>query len=348
MKKDFKVSIIVPVYNVEKYLSDCVDSILNQSYKNIEIILVNDGSTDNSPSICDEYSRKDDRVKVIHKKNEGVSVARNSGIKAASGEYIAFVDSDDLVDKSIYTNMIETIDNKNTDLVMCSFKRIFNNGDMELSDEPLKEGYYNKDLIFEELILPMVGNSFSNMSSPLIMGAIWRCLYKKEIIEKYDITFPKIKIAEDMLFHLYYLAACESVYVTKEPLYYYRYNNLSATKNYISNLWDTLMYQLKLVEEALMKFGIYNEKSKERVHVNTLYFISWCFSNECNPKNPKVYKDAIKEMKKISKNDRYKEVFTWKNIMHASFKERCVFICIKLRLYRILYLYENKTMKNMG
>lgn len=120
-----KISIIVPVYNVEKYLSQCIESIINQNHKNIEIILVNDGSTDKSGDICDKYSLKDNRIKVIHKKNEGVSIARNTGLKVATGEYIAFVDGDDLVDKDIYTRLINVINNSKYDLVMCRFYRSF-------------------------------------------------------------------------------------------------------------------------------------------------------------------------------------------------------------------------------
>ena len=122
-----EISIIVPVYNVEKYLSQCIESIINQNYKNIEIILVNDGSTDKSGDICDSYSLKDNRIKVIHKKNEGVSIARNTGLKVATGEYIAFVDGDDFVHEYIYTKLINIINNSKYDLVMCRFYRSFFN-----------------------------------------------------------------------------------------------------------------------------------------------------------------------------------------------------------------------------
>ena len=234
-----KISIIVPVYNIEKYLSQCIESIINQNYKNIEIILVNDGSTDKSGDICDSYSLKDNRIKVIHKKNEGVSIARNTGLKVATGEYIAFVDGDDLVHKDIYTKLINVINNSKYDLVMCRFYRSFFNEENKIEDEPLEEGEYERNEVFEKLILPMIGNDFKNTGKTLIMGAIWRCLYKKEIIKKNKIEFPVINIAEDMLFHLNYLGYCNYVYVEKEPLYYYRYNNNSATKKYITDLWDT-------------------------------------------------------------------------------------------------------------
>ena len=341
-----KISIIVPVYNVEQYVGECIESILNQSFKNIELILINDGSKDNSGFICDQYAKKDNRIKVIHKKNEGVSIARNIGISNASGEYIAFVDSDDIVDEEIYTTMLKAMKKNESDLVMCRYKRIYNNGKNELALEPLREGLYNKEQIFNNLILDMIGNESSNISQPLIMGSTCRCLYKKEIIDKYEIEFPIIKIAEDMLFHLHYLMTCEKAYVAGEALYYYRYNELSATKNYINNLWEVLMYQLELVEDGLNKFNLLNNKSKERLKINTFYFISWCFTNECNPRNSKKYSEIIKEMRKISKYNKFKEVFTWNNIKKTHIKEKCVFTCIKLRLYTLVYFYHKMNMKD--
>ena len=330
-----KISVIVPVYNVEQYVGECIESILNQSFYDIELILINDGSKDNSGFICDEYAKKDNRIKVIHKKNEGVSIARNIGIKNASGKYIAFVDSDDLVDKEIYTTMLQAIEESGSDLVMCRYEKVYSNRNNELAIEPLREGLYDKEQIFNNLILDMIGNDTC------------RCLYKKDIIDKYKIEFPVIKIAEDMLFHLYYLMSCKKVYVVNKALYYYRYNELSATNNYINNLWEILMNQLELVEDGLNKFNLLNSKSKERLEINTFYFISWCFTNECNPRNLKKYREIIKEMKKISKHNKFKKVFTWKNIMKASFKERCLFTCIKLKLYILVYLYHHKKFNSL-
>lgn len=340
-----KISIIVPVFNVELYLSKCIESILNQKYNNIEVLLINDGSTDNSGEICDKFANKDNRIKVIHKKNEGVSIARNIGLKYSTGEYIAFVDGDDFVNENIYTTLYSRINNSRFDLVMCRFYRSFSNGENIVENEPLREGEYLKDNIYKELILPMIGNDFDNMGKSLIMGTTWRCLYKKEIIKKNRIEFPIIKIAEDMIFNLNYLAYCNYVYIEKEPLYYYRYNYNSATKKYITNLWDTLSKQLNIVNNDLKKFKMLNENSKERLASNTFYYISWSFTNECHPYNVKKYMDIVEEMNRISKTEHFKNVFTWKNIIKSPFKERCLFICIKLKLYRIFYTYNNKKIK---
>ena len=125
------VSIIVPVYNTGEYLYKCLDSIIDQNLQEIELILINDGSTDNSAEICDRYSEKDKRVRVIHKKNEGVSIARNVGIRAAKGEYIGFIDSDDWIEKEMYQDMYYHAKNKEADIVMCDVCTVYDNNKSE-------------------------------------------------------------------------------------------------------------------------------------------------------------------------------------------------------------------------
>ena len=120
------ISIIVAIYNVDQYLEQCIDSIINQSYKNLEIILVNDGSTDNSKNICDYYSEIDKRIKVVHKKNGGVSSARNTGIDIATGDYIAFVDSDDYLELNMYETMINNLEQNQCDMGVCGYSIFYN------------------------------------------------------------------------------------------------------------------------------------------------------------------------------------------------------------------------------
>ena len=123
-----KISVIVPVYNVERYLKRCIESIINQTYKDLEIILVDDGSTDSSGNICDEYKKIDKRISVIHKKNGGLSDARNEGLKVVTGTYIAFVDSDDFLDLDMYEYMQKNIEKENADIVICGTKIDYDNG----------------------------------------------------------------------------------------------------------------------------------------------------------------------------------------------------------------------------
>lgn len=120
------ISIIIPVYNVEKYIGKCIDSLIKQKYDNLEIILIDDGSSDNSGEICDKYAKKDKRIKVIHKKNSGQADSRNIGISKASGKYIGFVDSDDYIDKDYYNRLYKTLVKNNADVVTCKYQNVYN------------------------------------------------------------------------------------------------------------------------------------------------------------------------------------------------------------------------------
>lgn len=145
MQRNELISIIVPVYKVEKYINRCVDSILAQTYKNLEVILVDDDSSDSCPTICDEYAKKDNRVRVVHKKNEGVSAARNDGISIANGKFICFVDSDDYVAENYVQKMVEEQQKNNADVVFCSYYNVCNKV-VSKASEDLKELVYNKKI----------------------------------------------------------------------------------------------------------------------------------------------------------------------------------------------------------
>ena len=222
-----KVSVIVPVYNVEPYLEKCIFSLMNQTYSNIEILLIDDGSTDKSGKICDEWCKRDNRIKVYHNKNNGVSNARNCGIRNSCGDYITFVDSDDWVDRCYIQKLIEVTVVKYYDLVICRyFTEDFVRGKIKehrLSEElkgEFLEDYYN--------ILNFIG------------GPVFK-LYKSEIIKKNKIFFPEdMSYSEDRVFnHKYYHYVKEYMFVD-EPLYYYasRNNNslskIRSYKNYIA------------------------------------------------------------------------------------------------------------------
>lgn len=148
-----KISIIVPIYKVEIYLRKCVDSIVNQTYKNIEILLIDDGSPDNCGIICDEYAKKDERIKVIHKKNGGLSDARNYGIEASSGDYIMFVDSDDYISKDMCEILLKKALENNADIVSCNFKEIYiDNFEEEINKQSIKKSleiYTNLEVIYK-------------------------------------------------------------------------------------------------------------------------------------------------------------------------------------------------------
>lgn len=174
-----KISVIVPVYNVEKYLSKCINSILDQTHKNLEIILIDDGSTDNSGKLCDEYYNKDKRIKVIHQKNGGLSVARNSGLEIATGEYIMFIDSDDYYEKKSCELLYNEIKRKDADYVIGNYIHVNYNG--EKWDKPL----FDQEIYGRfKLSIKDYKKSFFVMNS-----VVWNKIFKREFIEKNNLRF---------------------------------------------------------------------------------------------------------------------------------------------------------------
>lgn len=205
-----EVSVIIPVYNVENYVKKCIDSVINQTYTNIEIILVDDGSTDSCGSICKEYSLRDNRILVIHKKNGGLSEARNVGLSYAKGNYILFVDGDDYIEKNMIEKLYNTILSNDSDMALCNFFYVDENEEVcgvspEINTENLDK-YSAQKMLFEE-----------DKEVPYIV--MWNKLFKKEILD--DIRFPIGKIHEDefVIHHIY--DRCQSISVITDRLYYY-------------------------------------------------------------------------------------------------------------------------------
>ena len=209
-----KISIIIPVYNVELYLKDCLDSIITQNYKDFEVLLINDGSSDNSGDICDEYAEKDNRVRVFHKKNAGVSSARNLGLIEAKGEWICFVDSDDWIEPNTLSSIFPIEDNK-IDFIQFGFKQINSLGIVILqSNIPNHRSIMEKD---------------AYLNSRMYHSAICGYVIKKDIIKKYKINFPEaIKYGEDQAFILKVLTCCHKILIINKHFYNYRYREGST------------------------------------------------------------------------------------------------------------------------
>lgn len=202
-----KISVIIPIYNVENYLEKCIESVINQTYKNLEIILVNDGSTDGCKEICDRYKASDKRIKVIHKKNGGISDARNWGIDNATGDYVAFLDSDDWIDLGLYENLYNNIIKEKCDISMCNYKRTYDNkSNLKHSD---KKVIYTNHEILKELYT----------DKQILIVVVWNKLFKKELFNSF--RFPVGKIHEDeYLIPSVLYKANKIVYLEKELIYY--------------------------------------------------------------------------------------------------------------------------------
>lgn len=200
-----KISIIIPVYKVEQYLDRCVESVVKQTYENIEIILVDDGSPDNCPVLCDAWAAKDSRIKVIHKENAGVSAARNSGMEIATGEYIGFVDSDDYIEPEMFENLAAGITQSSSDLAVSGFIKY---------EKPVSaETEYDCTAADAQVML---------FGSDYYEGYIWNKLYSAKVIKDNGIRFDTaLRMCEDTLFNFDYLKCIEKVHICSYIGYYY-------------------------------------------------------------------------------------------------------------------------------
>lgn len=223
-----KLSVIVPVYNAEEYLKQCVDSILRQNYAPMELILVDDGSTDQSGSICDEYVKQDKRVKVIHQKNQGHTVARKNGFAASDGSYIILIDSDDWIEEGMFTRMMEKAEKENADIVQCSYRSVKQGADRD--EVPVfREGFYDKRALEEEIYPRMIyaGGYYRFGIAP----NMWNKIFKRVLAEKYLPGIDKrIRSGEDGLFTFACFLEAERVYILHDCFYNYRSREISMCR----------------------------------------------------------------------------------------------------------------------
>lgn len=244
-----KISIIIPVYNTEKYLGTCIESVLNQTYTNFELLLIDDGSTDTSGSICDTYAGKDTRITVYHRKNEGVSASRNFGLQLASGEYILFVDSDDLILPNYIEKLYDTIPKGRDNVISLCQVQLLKNGTYTERKEPLSDYQKGVSSLYDLYLEPLIIRT--------MQGSSCRVLCPAKMLTDNHISFVPCKIAEDLLFFMEVLSHCQEVRVCEEHLYVYRqFQTSSSHKAYITDyLPDRLLY-MKKINEILQSISL--------------------------------------------------------------------------------------------
>ncbi len=228
------LSIIVPIYNGEKYLRSCIESILNQEYNDFELILVNDGSKDDSLRICRAYAHKDFRIQVLSQDNKGSIAARKEGIKTAKGQYIGFVDSDDWIQPTMYEQLCQKAVQYSADIVVCDFVASYKNKEIETT-QGIAGGFYDKKRLCKEVYSTMLCNSVKN-SFYNILPAYWNKIFRKEVIYQYLLQLDeRIKLGEDMVCVYPSLWKAKNLYYLKNHyLYYYRQRNNSMSREHTS------------------------------------------------------------------------------------------------------------------
>lgn len=281
------VSIIVPVYNAAAHLRECVESILGQTLKDIEVILVDDGSTDESGTICDEFAQRDARVRVIHNQNGGPALARNSGIKAARGEFIGFVDADDFVSPEMFLSLYSAAVSSGSDMAFCDYIAQKKSGSVSIRSDYSGDKTYNKEEI-EKLVLPYFFGyadgelkayksfcPFADYSS-----YIWLCIYKTSVIRAFDLNFPdqKIYYNEDHLFNLSFVFHASKISHVAKFLYFYRDCEDSLTKQYCDGFLDAKLNRFAYMREFIKSNGCdpsLNRRLDNKICVETINIINY-------------------------------------------------------------------------
>jgi len=294
MKRPF-ISIIIPVYNVEKYLNRCIESITKQTLTNIEIILVNDGSLDNCPQICEEWSKKDNRIKVIHKNNEGLGLARNTGMLLATGEFIAFVDSDDYVELNMYEKLYATSITYNADIVYCGYKQGLPNGSYIDKSDYYKKTIFDNKIEIENLSIKY----FYPLDGRIMMMSVWHSIYKREVI-KTEFYSERDVVSEDLHFQLSAILNSKKIVYIPDNLYFYCYNENSLSHTF--NIKKFYGYQ-KLLKLLL---GLYPNK-KQLVYI-FYYNFSLNLKRQILSNKNLSSKEKKRYLKEIYSNSIWKEI----------------------------------------
>lgn len=278
------ISVIVPVYNAENYLSVCIESIINQSYRNLEIIIVDDGSTDNSGIIADSYAKMDNRVRTVHTENHGLVSARKKGVENAHGEYVAFVDSDDYIECGLYENWYGLIVANQAEMVADGCVICYQDGNMIYKKNLIATGYYNRSDI-EEIVTYIMFDDDNN--SPVVFQSIWSKLFKRELLSEIicDVD-ERITMGEDAAVVYNYILKADSMVVCNECLYHYMIHENSMTTGINPKIFEQIYYfyryMKKRFEEYPENYNLNNQLQKYLIHLietglrnNFDIYLSW-------------------------------------------------------------------------
>jgi glycosyltransferase EpsH len=331
------VSVIIPVYNSDKYLEDCIESLINQTLNNIELIFINDGSIDNSKSIIEKYKEKDKRIVLKDKKNTGASDCRNIGLKIANGKYIGFVDSDDWVSQNMFEELYKEIEKNNSDMCIGGYS-LFIENTVQKIESKLDKNLYKKNELINKIAMQMIESNSLNEDEK-IPGFIWSNIYKKDVIQNNNISFYKeLKIGEDTVFNLNFLKYSNSVSVCNNCGYFYRYNINSQTAAYNKDLKEIMYNFIEKVEKFINSNELIDFVER-RVDILLINTANYLIINESNIYPNIKVKERLDNIKKICSDNKIQQAIDNINLKNVKFKKRIITSFIKNRLSITLFLY---------
>lgn len=319
------ISVIVPIYNVEKYLRKCIDSIINQTYKNLEIILIDDGSTDNSSSICDEYKKKDNRIVVIHKTNGGLSSARNKGLDISNGELISFVDSDDYIESNMLECLKANMDKYSSDISVCDFYYVKNGNKRKSKTEFKKKEYVSSD--------KDKFNNIQNEYGPITVY-VWNKLFKKEVFN--NIRFPEGKIYEDSFVICELLDYSKKVSYILKPLYYYVYRKDSITNTFNIKHFDKIDSCNEIIRFFNNK-GYYDLAQEEKNKKMSILIVFLSKIDRYKTKNKDIIEKYYQELYITNKEVRWRNALMMNKYYKLFGKALIILFSFVIRFRHILH-----------
>lgn len=333
---DLKYSLVVSIYGVEKYLTKCIDSIINQSYKNLEIILVDDGSIDGSGAICDSYALKDYRVKVIHKKNEGLGKARNTGLAYASGDYILFIDGDDFLDLSLIEICNNYLKKEKYDIISYDFKKYYNDDNLEKEQPNRGIKVYRQKSILSEILPKMI---YDISGDSCINGSAWSKAYSLKFLRtnRFKFVSEREYISEDLYTNLYLFSYVNTLAIIPNKLYYYRQNNNnSLTRTYKKDRLDKNNYQYYEAIKLANQLG-YSYKIKNNLAFQYLANIFGLFDTILNCKTLDK-KEKKKEILNIISNSDFNYIVNQLQLTYEPIYKKVIIFCFKHKLKYVSYV----------
>lgn len=344
MKEQPQVSIIVPVYNVENYIERCLNSLVNQTFKDIEIITINDGSTDKSLELLNKYAKEDIRISVIDLGDEGVSYCRNLGIEKANGKYIMFVDSDDWIDSSMVEVMYKKAEENKLDLVMCSYIREFKDHSKEKIFNLPQEIIYKDNEVKNELLRKLVGPIKEELSNPEMLdalGTVWGKLYRADILKENKIKFVDLKeigSAEDTLFNIFTFNYLKKVmFLNKSMYHYWRDNPKSVTSQYNPKLKEQRKVFFKYISDFI-KENNFEQVFEEALNNRICTSVLGLGLIECSKNNKISRINKIKNIKIIINEEYIRNAYKNLELKYFSIHWRIFYFFIKNKMSFCSYL----------
>ena len=289
--RDIKVSIIVPVYNNEKYVKKCITSLLSQTEIDIEIIIIDDGSTDDSFKVCEELSKIDNRIVLIHQENAGVSSARNKGIQVAKGDYIGFVDSDDWIDKEMYSMLYYKAINESADIVMCDAEIIY------------MDGRRKEDTFYTINDMDSLSKELAPNTLVEIAGAVWRAIYRKKLIIENNVLFQEnIKFSEDRIFNLQCISKMNKLLYIKKGFYKRLVHDSSAVHSFHEDYFERVLISYNEIKDTIKDDWGNDENIKSVYAKQFINGVFASFDNYCRSESNYNVKKSLKKIRSICNN----------------------------------------------